>query len=99
MADLRDNIRHFATELRKVVRKLGMHMSNVHHSPISQSVYYQIDGRAPSGTWLDFNVRISDHELPHPSLRDYDIILTGDDATDHAIFDEFVDEVLTGEYV
>ena len=68
----KDEIKRVAKALRTRLERLGYKLSQVHHSPISNSIYYKVTHT----TDIDFGeteIRISDHESHSTKVLDVQI--------------------------
>jgi len=83
---VQDELRRLGRALRSACGELELEISNVHHSPISRSIYYHV-----WGTTGDAEVRLSDHELPHPSLRQFEIIISENPAENNEALTDMVE--------
>lgn len=74
MSKMTPEVAAMVTRVKGILRAGNMVCSPIHHSPISNSVYF--DYRAQNDN-VRTSVRISDHALPHlhDAYRGYEIII------------------------
>jgi len=76
--DIKDAIAEAAAEMKKRIKALpfGIKVGTVHHSPVSNSIYYEIFHEELNGCRPE-TIRISDHELQRQTVYMFADIVVG----------------------